>query len=718
MDILFGMVVILIAIIVANFLSQLMPKIPKAFWQILGGVILALIPGSLHQIRLEPDLFLMLVIAPLLFYEGQHTNASVLSKNFSSIIRLAGVLAVLTVVILGFTEQSLLHWVLPLTVALAAIVTPTDATALDSVTSGVEMPSGIKRALNLESLFNDASGLVILELALLWLNTGHFSFLSGFKEFLVAAFGGAIVGLVLGMFVVWLRQNLIRFQLDDYTAQILIQVISPIAIYLIAEHYLHVSGIIAVVIAGVVHNEERSRLQFISAKLSNLSNQVWEMISQVLNGIVFVLLGLELVRVVQTFIHTTGNGWIPMVGVGILMYLIMLAVRFLSMAFSRREDVQRFIDKGEQKKDAFVFAIGGVHGAMTMAMALSLPYTLNNGNAFPYRDNILLIATVVIILSLVVPLFVLPRVLPAVEPEFETEDFDKAHLEMISQGMDAVEDSSAAPQVKQQVTRQLQSQLGYGEEQLDRDVWEQAANRMQKVSNQAVEDAMDTDQLSSDAAMFYQRMSHNSRNGGWRGLQHRARVFWHKLEQLQMHWVDQHVSSERRKKRKQARIEKYIQRELKHLKHLPADQQEAVKARINEQREYLALDTTEDGRKDLKKLKQKQRERWSSAMKEIQKVVDPAVETDIQSIEQAGDDPRLAVAMRNMQIRQQNAIQNSFDSDVAEQEVMMDALQAELQYIQDGRENGSLNSGLAKALYDEVNAAQSLVLAIEKEEEE
>ncbi|WP_072152534.1 cation:proton antiporter [Weissella viridescens] len=174
MDFLFVILVIMAAIIIANFLSQLMPKIPQAFWQILAGIILALIPGTLHQIHLEPDLFLMLVIAPLLFYEGQHTNASVISKNFSAIIRLAGILAIVTVVVLGFTEQAIMHWVLPLAVALAAIVTPTDATALDSVTSTVKMPSGIKRALNLESLFNDASGLVVLELALLWLNTGHF----------------------------------------------------------------------------------------------------------------------------------------------------------------------------------------------------------------------------------------------------------------------------------------------------------------------------------------------------------------------------------------------------------------------------------------------------------------------------------------------------------------------------------------------------------------
>lgn len=714
MDFLFVILVIMAAIIIANFLSQLMPKIPQAFWQILAGIILALIPGTLHQIHLEPDLFLMLVIAPLLFYEGQHTNASVISKNFSAIIRLAGILAIVTVVVLGFTEQAIMHWVLPLAVALAAIVTPTDATALDSVTSTVKMPSGIKRALNLESLFNDASGLVVLELALLWLNTGHFSFLEGFREFLISAFGGAVIGFILGMLIVWMRHNLLRFQLDDSTAQILIQIISPVAIYIIAEHF-HVSGIIAVVIAGVVHNEERAHMQFMSAQLSNLSNQVWEMMSQVLNGIVFVLLGLELVRVVETFVNTTGYGWVPMVGMGILIYVIMVVVRFLSMSFSQKEDVERFIDHGQQKKDAFVFAIGGVHGAMTMAMALSLPYVLKNGQPFPYRDNILLIASVVIIISLVMPLIVLPRVLPEVEPEFKTADFDKAHLEMVSRGIENVDRSDADPKTKQNVTRQLQGQLGYGDEQLDRDIWLQASNRINRVTNQAIEDAMDADQLSGDAALFYQRLSHNSRNSGWHGIQHRGRVLWHSIEQSWMHFVDRHVNSSKRQERQKQRIEKYIKREQRHLKDLPDDQRKLMEQRIADQRKVLDMNTP-DKRQSLHKLKQKQRDRWAAATKEIQNVTEPAVEADIRSLEQSGKNPRLALAMRNVQVRQQNVMQSSVDSTDDDQEVMMNALQAELQYIHQGRAKNTLSSGLAKALYDEVNAAQALVLAIEEDE--
>ncbi len=715
MNYLVVILVIMIAIIIANFLSQLVPKVPKAFWQILAGIILALIPGTLSQIHLEPDLFLMLIIAPLLFYEGQHTQARLISKNFSAIIRLAGILAIVTVVMLGFTEQALLHWALPLAVGLAAIVTPTDATALDSVTSTVEMPAGIKRALNLESLFNDASGLVVLELALLWLNTGHFSFFEGFRQFLVAAFGGAIVGLILGALLVWIRQNLLRFQLDDSTAQIMIQIISPVAIYLVAEHVFHVSGIIAVVMAGVVHNEERAHMQFMSAQLNNLTNQVWEMLSQVLNGIVFVLLGLELVRVVEIFVDTTGTDWLAMVGMGILIYVVMLVIRYLSMIFSQKEDVERFIDPGQKQKDALVFAVGGVHGAMTMAMALSLPYVLNNGKAFPFRDNILLIASVVIILSLVMPLIVLPRLLPAAKAEFDTADFDKAHLEMVNLGIREVEQSQADPKTKTQVTRQLQGQLGYGDEQLDPKIMAEASNRMTRVMNDAVEDAMDTDQLSNDAGMFYQRLSNNSRGFGWGGTKHRFRVYWHTFEQRWMHLVDRHVSEGRRKKRQQQRADKYMRHEEEHLQNLPEDKQALIKERMAERQKML--DIKSSGKpSDLHQYKKRQRERWSAAAQEIQAVTGPAVDADIQSLEASGENPRLVVAMRNIQVRQQNVVENSVGSNMASQEVMMNALQAELQYIQDGRTKGALTPALSKALYDEVNAAQALVLAIEEEE--
>lgn len=176
MTIFYTLVPMILTIIIANLLSQAMPRVPKAFWQILGGIILAMIPVLRHSVvELDPEWFMMLIIAPLLFYEGQRTDVRLVSKNFRAIISLAGIIAVMTVVVLMLFGHWAIGWALPMALALAAIVTPTDATALESVTEGLAVPKGIGRALNLESLFNDATGLVVLELALLWMNTGTFS---------------------------------------------------------------------------------------------------------------------------------------------------------------------------------------------------------------------------------------------------------------------------------------------------------------------------------------------------------------------------------------------------------------------------------------------------------------------------------------------------------------------------------------------------------------
>ena len=206
MIIFYALAYVCIAIIIANFLTQAFPKIPQALWQILGGILLATVPVINHYvIMLNPEWFMMLVIAPLLFYEGQRTQARLISKHFKSIIELAGILAIVTVVILMTVGHVAIGWALPFSLALAAIVTPTDATALELVTNGLDMPKDIKRSLSLESLFNDATGLVILELAILWMNTGTFSFVHGFSEFLVVALGGVIAGLIASFIFIYTR---------------------------------------------------------------------------------------------------------------------------------------------------------------------------------------------------------------------------------------------------------------------------------------------------------------------------------------------------------------------------------------------------------------------------------------------------------------------------------------------------------------------------------
>lgn len=710
----------LLAIIVANLLSQVMPKIPQSFWQIIAGILLAFVPQVQQVLAIDPEWFMMLIIAPLLFYEGQHTRARLISKNFIAIIRLAGILAIITVVAVSFLTRELLTWSLPVAVALAAIVTPTDATALDSVTAGVRMPVGVKRALNLESLFNDASGLVVLELALIWLSTGHFSFWNGLATFVQAAFGGALFGLVLGLIVVYIRQHLLKYQLNDMMAQIMIQVLSPIFIYALAEE-IHVSGIIAVVIAGVVHNEERDHTQFMSTKLTNLSNQVWNIIEQLLNGTVFVLLGIGLVKILGEFRLANSTYWMKMVLVGLLVYLTMTAVRYVMIQQMHLTDVDEFLSKTprEHRREALVFAIGGVHGAMTMAMAFSLPFYIMGYQPFPHRDEILFIATIVIVTSLIVPLICLPKILPQVEPDYQDDEYQKFHLQMVNAGIAELDHLPISSVVKKKVTTQLESQLGYGKEKVDQAARQVASEQLQRVEWIAVNQAVQAGQLSNDALLLYRRYAKVNQKWGLAGTWSKSKLWYHLLIHNIRLRIERHLSPKQQKSLRRKRLKKFIRQEQDKVAALPVEKQKQLQKQIDLQIAYLKKRANE---KDLSAVKATPSEkqglvRWRQAYEDLEEILRPAVDTYIQLLADQGQNPRLVIAMRELVANREHRLADSVQADEVTQEALVRALQAELNYIQDERMQGHMPASLAKDLYDEVNAAQAVALANDYSEE-
>lgn len=709
---LFGAIsLVLMAIIGANLLAQMYPKIPQAFWQIIMGILIAFIPGVGAQLIIHPDWFLVLIIAPLLFYEGQQTPINVLSKNFGSIIRLAVLLSIVSVVIVAVSAEQILLWPIPLAVALAAIVTPTDATALNSVTAGVEVPDDLQKALTLESLFNDAVGLVVLELALLWLSTGRFSFWEGTSVFMVAAVGGVIVGIVLALILVYIRQHLLKYQLNDITAQLLLQILSPMFIYLIADA-LHVSAIIAVVIAGVVHNEEREKLQFMSTKFSNLSNQVWTLISHVLNGAVFVLLGSGLVRILADNENTPWPTLIWMTWVSLIIYAVMLVVRFLArMRNQRKASGAGFKEhKAENYKDAIIFSIGGVHGAMTMAMALSVPFVLETGDVVPFRDEILFIATVVIILSLVVPLIALPRILPTIKPDYTPSEFKKAHLRMIQAGMKFVKAQDVPQATKTRIYGQLKRQMGY-EQRFEKNVWTKANNHLADTNIKTIKEALADDQISSDALILYQRMMAQEQHK--LGMS-RFRIMGRKLMLHTIHFFEKMMSKNKRKKRQRDRVKRFMQFEEDRIKRLPEDKQPQMMALLDRQREYMKSATENDWKQHLSDYRDHEHERWQHAADELNNLLSPAVDMEIAVLEQDPENTQLIIAMRNIMERRQHNVETAVKTDKDANRIMFAALQAELNQVIDSVANHEIPQSLATTLCSEITAAQALIMDTEE----
>ncbi len=278
--------------------KQLVPRIPEAFLLIAMGWGLSFMP-VFHNFKLEPEFFMLLIIAPLMFIDGQKQSFANIRKRFQGIFLLSVVLAVVTAVVVGLiTKQIEAQWTFPLALALAVIVTPTDAVAVKSMTGSNEMPKGVGEALELESLFNDATGLVLLDLALSVLSKGTFSVVQGIGHFLFVAVGGVVIGIIGGFLLVMLRFNLNRHGKNPELTTIPISLLTPFAIYLLAEHF-GVSGILAVVATGIEHNWEADRLRLTSTNVQLTSRTIWSVLSGILNDFVFLILGISLPEVAR-----------------------------------------------------------------------------------------------------------------------------------------------------------------------------------------------------------------------------------------------------------------------------------------------------------------------------------------------------------------------------------------------------------------------------------
>ena len=600
--------------------------------------------------------------------------------------------------------------------ALAAIVTPTDATALESVTDGLEVPKGIGRALSLESLFNDATGLVVLELALLWMNTGTFSFIHGFEEFLIVALGGAVVGGIAGVVLLYIRQHLLRAQFDDTVAHVMIYFLSPILVYGLAEH-AGVSGIIAVVVMGIISNEEKHHTQFMSSQLNNLNNQLTMIVSQLLNGLVFVLLGISLVRVFKTYIHSPLTTWLGYIGIGLAIYGVMAVFRHIMIERVRQDSpMSSMVDQTHKNRDAWIFALGGVHGTVTMAMAFSLPLTLDNGQAFPHRDMLLLIAATIIIVSLVAPLLILPRMLPEIKPEYDTSEYSEAHIAMINAAMSYVEGLDVSNSVKRNVIDQLQDQLGYGGDQLDRTIWQKALTDIQSVTDEAVEAAINAGIVSQQTMIYYRRVKANA-DSRWARGSNNVRMWFRILERV----VTSLMRSRRLKpEERMRRINQKMQRRIDRL------QRKATRRGLTEHEQH-DLNQTLAMQKKFKAVKkmgylnpddavQKYHSSRELVFTEIAEISEPAVADFIAQAEAESEDPRYVVALRDVAAQERDRIRDQQVSSAEEQEILLGALSAELTFIQERRRDDRFSSALINELYNEVTSAQALVLATDAED--
>ena len=414
----------LVAVVASGILVRSIPlALPTPLVQIGLGAVIAAVP-SLPDVHLDPDVFFLLFLPPLLFLDGWRIPKEGLLHDRVTILQLAFGLVIFTVIGMG----AFIHWMIPavpypVAFALAAIISPTDPVAVSAISARSPMPKRVMHVLEGESLLNDASGLVCFRLALAAVLTGSFSLPAASLTFVQLVIEGIAVGTGL-TYGVMRAKNLISERLgEEAGSQILISLLIPFGAYQLAEH-LGASGILAAVSAGITMSySELSGRALASTRVQRTA--VWDTVQFALNGVMFVLLGEQLpgilsgaVRVVQDTRHLN-PWWLAVYALAINFGLASL--RFIwvwvSVHLTRYLARRRGEETSGRPTVRLIAAMSaaGVRGAITLAGVLTVPLTLPTGEPFPARDLIIFLAAAVIIVSLLAASIALPRLLIGVE---------------------------------------------------------------------------------------------------------------------------------------------------------------------------------------------------------------------------------------------------------------------------------------------------------------
>lgn len=485
----FQFVLIVLTCVAASSVIDKFVDVSIPVIQVVIGLLVALVLPSVQEVHLESELFMLVFIAPLLFNETRETNIRALLLNLNSILSLAIALVIVSVLSVGYA----LHLMVPsiplaAAFALASALGPTDAATVTALKSNIHLTHRQQTLLSGESLINDASGVVAFQFSVAAAVTGAFSLVDATGSFAVLFVGGIAMGVVTGFAFSTVNAMLGRLGYEDTVANVLYEVLTPFLVYLLAETF-HVSGVLAVVAAGlVIALPRRQNNKALFARQKLVSDSTWKVISFLINGTLFVFLGMELPLAVLPGTNG-GLNILQILGIVVAITLFMHAVRFAWLyaletrklhkggrLCTGKDDVDDEIDSagsgsidGEKgaagsspadgKKDAadgssdgekpdeqlkptcaikpisitsaeliknvLVTTIAGAKGAVTLSIILTLPLTTQSGAAFPQRDLLITIAAGVILATLLLADNLLPVL--SKSPEADSDLPERLH---------------------------------------------------------------------------------------------------------------------------------------------------------------------------------------------------------------------------------------------------------------------------------------------------
>ena len=415
----YTVLILLMLVGVSRLIGRVIP-LPLPLVQIAAGALLAWPTLGLH-VALNPELFLFLFLPPLLFSDGWRMPKREFWHLRGPILTLAVGLVLFTVVGAGY----FIHWLLPgvplpVAFALAAVLSPTDAVAVSAISRN-RLPTPLMHILQGEALMNDASGLVTFKFALVAAVTGVFSLANASLTFVLVAVGGLAVGVALSWLVGRLRAWMIARGWDDPATHVVFMLLLPFAAYVLAER-MEVSGILSAVAAGMM----QSWLDLLPRQTNTrlLNRSVWSLLEFAFNGLIFLLLGLQLPDIIKAVASHETSLWPTLLYRGldvVAIFLVLLVLRFVWVQSIWRLSilVRRWRGKAEitrvpSARSCWLLTVGGVRGAVTLAGVMSVPMLMGD-SAFPERDLLIFIAAGVILLSLIAACIALPLLLRGIE---------------------------------------------------------------------------------------------------------------------------------------------------------------------------------------------------------------------------------------------------------------------------------------------------------------
>ena len=378
---------------------------------VIGGLLLSF-TAEFSNITIDPEYIFFIFLPPLLYEAAWQTSWKEFWKWRRVITSFAFPIVIITACVVAVTSSALIPgFTLALGFLLGGIVSPPDAISATTIMRQQKVPKSLVSIIEGESLLNDASSLVVFRFALAAVITGQFHWQQATLDFFLVIILGSLIGLSIGLIFFAIH----RWLPTTSSMDIVLTLVTPYCMYYAAEHF-HYSGVLAVVSGGLLLSNKRHTMLSYRSRIEAVN--VWNSLVFVMNGLIFMLIGLQLPTIANQLGETSlKDAIIYGLAISLVLILARFACTFGAAAFTRF--ASRFItvaDPNPEWKAPVIFGWAGMRGVVSLAAALSIPVYIATGDAFPYRNLILFITFIVILVTLVIQGLTLPWLIRKLNP--------------------------------------------------------------------------------------------------------------------------------------------------------------------------------------------------------------------------------------------------------------------------------------------------------------